>query len=108
MQVELGNDKDYIIDYNSGEINFNASFPILSDMRVKVEYQVSEKNFNNFVAFTNINFEKKLSSHNISFYNENDIKNQPIMQDIPYKLDSKFDSNNAKFDSNESTFRFKL
>ena len=82
IKIQRGNDKDYIIDYNSGEIIFNASFPILSDMRVKVEYQVSEKNFNSFVAFTNLKFEKKLSSHNISFFNQNDIKNQPIMQNF--------------------------
>ena len=51
-------------------------------MRIQVESQVSEKNFNSLVAFTNLKFEKKLSSHNISFFNQNDIKNQPIMQNF--------------------------
>ena len=51
-------------------------------MRVQVEYQVSEKNFNSFFGFTKIGFKKNKSEHNISFYNENDIKDQPLLQNI--------------------------
>ena len=51
-------------------------------MRVQVEYQVSEKNFNSFFGFTQIGFKKSKSEHNISFYNENDIKDQPLLQNI--------------------------
>ena len=47
-KIESGIDKDYTINYNAGEILFNSTFPIMSDMRVQVEYQVSEKNFNSF------------------------------------------------------------
>ena len=43
---------DYVINYNAGEIMFNSTFPIMADMRVQVEYQVSEKNFNSFFGFS--------------------------------------------------------
>ena len=51
-KIERGLDKDYVINYNAGEIIFNSTFPIMSDMRVQVEYQVSEKNFNSFFGFS--------------------------------------------------------
>ena len=81
-KVERGIDKDYTINYNAGEILFNSTFPIMSDMRIQVEYQVSEKNFNSFFGFTKVEFKKNKFEHNISFYNENDIKDQPLLQNI--------------------------
>ena len=81
-KVERGIDKDYTINYNAGEILFNTTFPIMSDMRIQVEYQVSEKNFNSFFGFTKVGFKKNKFEHNISFYNENDIKDQPLLQNI--------------------------
>ena len=54
----------------------------MSDMRVQVEYQVSEKNYNSFFGFSRIEFKKNKSIHNVSFYNENDIKDQPLLQNI--------------------------
>ena len=81
-KIERGLDKDYVINYNAGEIIFNSTFPIMSDMRVQVEYQVSEKNFNSFFGFTKLEYKKNRATHNISFYNENDIKDQPLLQNI--------------------------
>ena len=81
-KVERGIDKDYVINYNAGEIIFNSTLPIMSDMRVQVEYQVSEKNFNSFFGFSKLEFKKNKAAHNISFYNENDIKDQPLLQNI--------------------------
>ena len=81
-KVERGVDKDYIINYNAGEIIFNSTFPIMSDQRIQVEYQVSEKNFNSFFGFTKLEFKKNKTIHKVSFYNENDIKDQPLLQNI--------------------------
>ena len=81
-KIERGIDKDYVINYNAGEIIFNSTFPIMADMRIQVEYQVSEKNFNSFFGFTKLKFKKNRASHNVSFYSENDIKNQPLLQNI--------------------------
>ena len=81
-KLERGIDKDYVINYNAGEIIFNSTLPIMSDMRVQVEYQLSEKNYNSFFGFSRIEFKKNKAIHNISFYNENDIKDQPLLQNI--------------------------
>ena len=54
IKIERGIDKDYIINYNAGEIIFNSTFPIMADMRIQVEYQVSEKNYNSVFGYSNI------------------------------------------------------
>ena len=82
VKIERGKDKDYVINYNAGEIIFNTKFPIMADMRIQVDYQVSEKNYNSFVGFSNIIIKKNKFTHNISYYNENDLKNQPLLQNL--------------------------
>ena len=51
LPIERGENKDYIIDYNAGEIIFNSTFPITSEMRITVDYQFSERNFSRFTIF---------------------------------------------------------
>ena len=81
-KLERGIDKDYVINYNAGEVIFNSTFPIMADMRIQVDYQVNEKNFNSFIGYTNFQIKNNNFTHYISFYNENDIKDQPLLQNI--------------------------
>ena len=76
--IERGTDKDYTIDYNIGEIRFNTTFPITNDMRVRIEFQFSNRNYTRFVTYEKAKY--KGETFNIAgyFYNENDVKNQPI------------------------------
>ena len=71
-----------MINYNAGEVIFNSTFPIMADMRIQVDYQVNEKNFNSFIGYTNFQIKNNNFTHYISFYNENDIKDQPLLQNI--------------------------
>ena len=82
IKIERGIDKDYIINYNAGEIIFNSTFPIMADMRIQVEYQVSEKNYNSVFGYSNIEITNKKSKYNVSYYNETDLKNQPLLQNL--------------------------
>ena len=50
IRLERGENEDYIIDYNAGEIVFNATYPITSEMRITVEYQYSDRNYSRVVA----------------------------------------------------------
>lgn len=81
-KLERGIDKDYVINYNAGEVIFNSTFPIMADMRIQVDYQVNEKNFNSFIGYTNFQIKNNNFTHYVSFYNENDIKDQPLLQNI--------------------------
>ena len=82
IKIDRGIDKDYVINYNAGEIIFNSKFPIMADMRIEVEYQLSEKNFNSFISYSGVKIKKNKFTHNISIYNESDLKNQPLLQNL--------------------------
>ncbi len=82
IHIERGENKDYIIDYNAGEIIFNSTYPITSEMRITVDYQFSERNYSRFVAFGGAKYESEKLKIGVAIYNENDAKNQPLQQNL--------------------------
>ena len=82
VTVERGENKDYIIDYNAGELIFNSTFPITSEMRITVDYQFSERNYSRFIAYSGANYESEKLKIGASVYSENDAKNQPLQQNL--------------------------
>lgn len=83
LPLTRGESEDYIIDYNAGEIRFNATYPITSEMRINVEYQFSERRYTRFLAYAGGSFREsdklKISAH---VYSESDAKNQPLQQNL--------------------------
>ncbi|WP_179343274.1 hypothetical protein [Winogradskyella ursingii] len=82
VPLERGENNDYIIDYNAGEIIFNSTFPITSEMRITVDYQFSERNYSRFTVFGGSSYETDKLSLNVSVYSESDAKNQPLQQNL--------------------------
>ena len=82
VAVTRGENEDYIIDYNAGEIIFNPTFPITSEMRIIVDYQFSDRNYSRFVAYGGGTYTTDKLTLNASVYNENDAKNQPLQQNL--------------------------
>ena len=81
-KLERGIDKDYTINYNAGEIIFNTTMPITSDMRININYQVSDRNYSRFVSYSGVEIDKEKIQLNVSFFNENDLKNQSLQQNL--------------------------
>lgn len=77
-----GENADYLIDYNAGEIIFNSTFPITSEMRISIEYQFSERNFTRFIGYTNGGFTNNKLQVEAYGYTERDAKNQPLQQNL--------------------------
>ncbi|MEM0542538.1 hypothetical protein WFZ85_07905 [Flavobacterium sp. j3] len=77
-----GDNNDYIIDYNAGEITFTSLFPINSEMRIVIEYQYTDRNYTRFVTYAGANHQEKTWSLGGYLYSENDVKNQPIQQNL--------------------------
>ncbi|NRB60640.1 MAG: hypothetical protein HRU50_11970 [Winogradskyella sp.] len=82
VPLERGENRDYIIDYNAGEIIFNSTYPITSEMRITVDYQFSERNYSRFTVFGGSSFNTERLSLNVSVYSESDAKNQPLQQNL--------------------------
>lgn len=77
-----GENNDYVIDYNAGEITFTSLFPITSEMRIVIEYQYSDRNYTRFVTYAGANHQAKSWSLGGYLYSENDLKNQPLQQNL--------------------------
>ncbi|WP_299120512.1 hypothetical protein [uncultured Winogradskyella sp.] len=82
VPLERGENNDYIIDYNAGELIFNSTFPITSEMRITVDYQFSERNYSRFTVFGGGSYTTEKLSLNVSVYSESDAKNQPLQQNL--------------------------
>lgn len=79
---ERGENNQYTIDYNAGEITFTSLFPITSEMRIVVEYQYSDRNFTRFVTYGGAHHYAKKWNLGGYLYSENDVKNQPLQQNL--------------------------
>lgn len=82
IPVKRGENQDYIIDYNAGEIIFNATYPITSEMRITIDYQISERNYSRLVAYGGGTLKSDKLNVGVSVYSESDSKNQPLQQNL--------------------------
>ncbi len=81
-KLTRGEQNDYVIDYNSGEIRFTTLFPITSEMRIVVEYQYTDRNYTRFLGYGGIKHEREKWNIAGYVYTETDIKNQPVQQNL--------------------------
>ncbi|RTZ10189.1 hypothetical protein EKM05_05335 [Flavobacterium sp. GSP27] len=80
--LKRGENNDYTIDYNAGEIVFTPLFTITSEMRIAIEYQYSDRNYTRFITYAGATHENKNWSFGGYLYSENDLKNQPLQQNL--------------------------
>lgn len=82
LLLKRGENEDYVIDYNAGEIRFNATYPITANMRITVEYQYTDRNFTRFIGYGGGQFTSEKLNIGAYVYSENDAKNQPLQQNL--------------------------
>ncbi len=82
MLLKRGENNDYTIDYNAGEIVFTPLFTITSEMRISIEYQYTDRNYTRFVSYTGATHETEKWSFGGYLYSESDLKNQPLQQSL--------------------------
>ncbi|MEN8815964.1 MAG: hypothetical protein ABF274_03705 [Nonlabens sp.] len=82
VPLQRGENQDYVIDYNAGEVRFTPTFPITSEMRISIEYQYSERNFTRFIGYGKGGFESNKLKIDTYVYTESDAKNQPLQQNL--------------------------
>ncbi|WP_342750434.1 hypothetical protein [Aureitalea marina] len=82
LLLERGENKDYVIDYNAGEIRFNPTYPITTNMRITVEYQYTDQNYTRFIGYGGGNYTSSKLDIGAYIYSENDAKNQPLQQSL--------------------------
>lgn len=80
--LKRGENNDYVIDYNAGEIKFTSLFAITSEMRIVIEYQYTDRNYTRFVTYAGASHEQKKWSLGGYLYSENDLKDQSLQQNL--------------------------
>ena len=80
--LRRGENFDYVIDYNTGEISFTTLYTVTSNLRFTVEYQLSERNYTRFMTYDGVRFSAEKFNIGIKYYNETDSKNNPIDQNL--------------------------
>ena len=81
MKLERGIDRDYIIDYNTGEIIFTSRNLITKDDRFYVEYEYNERNIS-ICYHSSQKFINKSLDLSVHIYSESDWKNHNYLAEL--------------------------
>ena len=77
-----GQQNDYTIDYNIGEIRFTQNRLITKYDRIVIEYQYADRNYQRYLLQTGAQFKSENWKFNLNLFQENDNKNVPLFGDL--------------------------
>ncbi len=80
--MKRGQEYDYVMDYNTGELTFTALRPITKDRRISVEFQYTEQNFLRTLGAGAVTYEGGKWRHALRLYSEQDNPNQALREEL--------------------------
>ncbi|MCF6185162.1 MAG: hypothetical protein L3J56_11205, partial [Bacteroidales bacterium] len=80
--LERGNENDYIIDYNSGELTFTSKRIITKDSRIIAEFEYTQLNYVRFTAGSRISIKTEKTNFFLNLISEQDAKNNNLQQNL--------------------------
>lgn len=80
-----GQDNDYVIDYNVGEVTFTAKHMIASTNRIVITFEYSDRFYSRYNLFTENEFQHEKNNKltlGVHFFHEQDLKNRSIQPEL--------------------------
>ncbi len=76
--LKRGENQDYIINYNTGEITFTTFRPIFKQNFITISYNYTNRNYSRFLVTGSVRHETERSKFGFNWFLENDNKNAPL------------------------------
>lgn len=76
-----GQDNDYTIDYNMGEITFTSKILITTEKEIHIEYEYSDLSYSKYTLYSFNKFKSEKDDNltlNVNFFHEQDLTNRSI------------------------------
>lgn len=96
--MKRGENLDYTINYNTGEITFTSFRPIYKQNFITISYNYTNRNYTRFLVTGNLQHQRERLKVGLSWFMENDNKNAPLSlnlskEDLQYLVDAGNDTN---------------
>ena len=110
--LKRGEQYDYVMNYNTADLIFTPNRLITNQSRIIVEFEYANQAFARTIVFDALHFESQRLKANFNYYNEGDLKNQPLFQTLNanqqrYLTNLGSDIQNVAYPSAEIDTRFK-
>ena len=76
--MKRGENQDYFINYNTGEVTFTSFRPIFKQNFITISYNYTNRNYNRFLVTGGIRHEREKVKFGFNWFLENDNKNAPL------------------------------
>src|SRR5690606_1544345 len=76
--MKRGENQDYVINYNTGEVTFTSFRAILKQNFITISYNYTNRNYTRFLVTGNLRHERERLKTGLSWFMENDNKNAPL------------------------------
>ena len=80
--LERGEQNDYVINYNTGEISFTSNRLITANTRINVEYLYNSRNYSQALLYGGAEYESERLKLSGFFFSQGDSKNNSLGNDL--------------------------